>query len=276
MFPSSHTIMEPFESRILGAGGSGFVTVYDENTVIKGYITYFQGVRRIEREGYENDEDVQQRNKREQEVYERLSMDPDLKVLKYYGAVELEPGHFGLRFEWAKNGDLRSFIRKNRLEDYPVEQRLGWAIDLASTLAKIHAMGIFQSDFSCRNVMLTEDLSVKIADFDGAALDNKEPFTCEEYWYAIPQRGRKWDDIPQIKKELFALGCGIYEIMAWKKPFGEMSDDQAKEAYAREEFPGLDGVACADVILGCWNENFESAGDVEMALRAHVSGLEES
>ncbi|KAK8153689.1 putative serine-threonine protein kinase [Phyllosticta citrichinensis] len=261
--------MDKLDSIILGAGGSGFVTIFDEATVIKGYITYFEGKLRIAKEGYDTDEDAKRRNAREREVYERLSADPDLKILKYYGAIELEPGHFGIRLEWAKNRDLRSFIRNNKEECHPIQQRLDWVVDLSETLGKIHSMGVFHCDFSCRNVMVTEHLCVKIADFDGSKLDDKSPFNSEEYWYGIPTRGRVWDDIPLIKRELFALGCGIYEIMAWKKPFGEKTDDEAREAYERGELPAISDVPCADVIRKCWNEEFESAEDVAVALRAY-------
>lgn len=267
--------MDELDSIILGAGGSGFVTIFDEATVIKGYITYFEGRLRICREGYEKDEELKERNAREREIYERLNTNPELKVLKYHGAVELEPGHFGIRLEWAKNRDLRTFIRKNRQEDHPFEQRLEWAIDMADTLEGIHSMGVIHCDFSCRNVLVTETLSLRVADFDGSKLDEKPPMSCEEPWYAIPMHGREWHDVPLIKRELFALGCAIYEVMAWQKPCGDLDMNEVGKAYERGDLPEISDVPCADVIRKCWNEEFESAEDVAVALRALRPGQQE-
>jgi len=32
------------------------------------------------------------------------------------------------------------------------------------------------------------------------------------------------------------LGCGIYEIMAWKSLFPDLTEEQVEEKYANEEF----------------------------------------
>ncbi|KAK8221661.1 hypothetical protein BKA81DRAFT_352559 [Phyllosticta paracitricarpa] len=133
----------------------------------------------------------------------------------------------------------------------------------------MHSMGVIHSDFSCRNIMVTEDLSLKIGDFDGSQLDDKPPMSCAEPWYEILPRGRKFNDIPLMKKELFALGCGIYEVMAWKKPCGDLDHNAVTKAYEREELPAIDDVPCADVIRKCWDEEFETAGEIAAALRAY-------
>jgi hypothetical protein len=65
-----------------------------------------------------------------------------------------------------------------------------------------------------------------------------------------------------VKRELFALGSAIYEIMAWERPFQELEDDEVELRYAREEFPSLRGNIAGPVIKKCWNEEFESAEEV--------------
>jgi serine/threonine protein kinase len=145
--------------------------------------------------------------------------------------------------------------------------RLTWVIDLAAGLAYIHSKKVFHCDFSCRNIFLTGENVVKIGDFGGAKLDGKDPYDAEEPWYELPLRGRSWEGRPYIKRELFALGCAIYEIMAWKKPFTELNTEEVARRFAQEEFPDVRNVFCASVIRKCWDEEFERAEDIMLALQ---------
>lgn len=43
------------------------------------------------------------------------------------------------------------------------------------------------------------------------------------------ESNRKEKHVDYMKREIFALGCGIYEVMAWKVPFPEMTEKQIKE-----------------------------------------------
>ncbi|KAH9224059.1 hypothetical protein DL95DRAFT_440168 [Leptodontidium sp. 2 PMI_412] len=108
---------------------------------------------------------------------------------------------------------------------------------------------------------------VLIGDFGGSKIDDQEPLAGEETRYQLPHRGRDWESVDDAKKEIFALGCGIYEIMAWKAPFSEMTDEQVIENCANEEFPDTNGLLVGNIIHACWNEKFEAAADVEIALR---------
>ncbi len=63
--------------------------------------------------------------------------------------------------------------------------------------------------------------------------------------------------------------------MAWKAPFLEMTEKQISKKYANEEFPDTDGLLVGDVIRACWNEKFDSAADIEIALREKLVDLGE-
>jgi hypothetical protein len=115
-------------------------------------------------------------------------------------------------------------------------------------------------------------LSSRIGYLRLVILDDQEPLVGEETRYQLPLRGRDSEAVDYTKTEIFALGCGIYEIMAWKAPFPGMKEEQISEKYAREEFPGTDGLLVGDIIRACWNEEFEAAADVEIALREKLVG----
>jgi hypothetical protein len=99
------------------------------------------------------------------------------------------------------------------------------------------------------------------------------PLAAEESRYQLPLRGRGRQALDYTKKEIFALGCGIYEIIAWKAPFPEMTEEQIEERYAKEEFPDTEGLLVGDIIRACWTEKFEAAADVEIALREKLMDL---
>jgi len=139
-------------------------------------------------------------------------------------------------------------------------------IQIASAVAHMHSQGVFHCDVSCRNIFLLDDRVVKVGDFGDSKIDDRDPLGAEEVRCELPLRGRDWTQRGYVERELFALGCAIYEVMAWRAPFAELSDKEVEENYGREEFPAVEGLLAGDVILRCWREDFQRAEDVEAAL----------
>jgi serine/threonine protein kinase len=249
---------------ILGTGSLGIVSVYEPDTrfVLKGYEVWHNG--RCEMRFGET-EDSRAALAVEDTVYQRLGF--HAHILKYDGQALIAKDIYSLKLERAK-GDLRSLILKYTA---PAEQiRLKMAVQISCGMAHIHSKNVFHCDFSCRNIFVFDDWLVKIGDFGGSKIDNQEPLGAEEVRYELPLRGRVWQARDYTKRELFALGCAIYEIMAWKMPFAEMTEAQTEKNYADEVFPDTDGLLVGDIIRACWNEEFETARDVERALRKQL------
>jgi hypothetical protein len=102
-------------------------------------------------------------------------------------------------------------------------------------------------------------------------LDENESDGVEEPRYELPLRGREWEDRSCLKRDLFALGSSIYKIMAWKKPFDELSNGEVEKRFNRDQFPDVSNVICTDIIRKCWNEEYAKAEDVVLALEAIVT-----
>jgi serine/threonine protein kinase len=252
--------------KIIGIGSSGIVTTEDGTTVLKGHTVVSNGRVTHFRDDFER---INISLAQEHRAYERLGSHKN--IVQYLGRVLIQPGVYSLRLELAPKGDLRSFIETHTLAEIRLPLRLTWAADLAAGLAHAHSKGVFHCDFSCRNILLTQRNGVKICDFGGAAIDDEESLGTEECRYQLPLRGRQqWDDRPVVKRDIFALGCAVYEIMAWKKPFADLADDEVDGLFRCERFPDLSRVPCADVIRRCWDERFDKAEDVVVALRAVV------
>ena len=147
------------------------------------------------------------------------------------------------------------------------------AVQIACDMVHVDSRNVFHCDFSCRNIFVFKDWLLKLSDFRGSKIDDRELLAAEESRYQLPLRGRGWEALDYTKKDIFALGCGIYEIIAWKAPFPEMTEEQIEEKYANEEFPDTEGLLVGDIIRACWNEKFEAAADVEIAVREKLMDL---
>ena len=104
--------------------------------------------------------------------------------------------------------------------------------------------------------MLFDGYRIKIGDFGGSIIKGRElsfPVTvAEEAQYELPCRGRDRHELPTMKRELFALGSCMYEIMAWIRPFQDLRDSEVTKRYERGEFPSLDNISVT-VAQASWN-----------------------
>ena len=62
------------------------------------------------------------------------------------------------------------------------------------------------------------------------------------------------------------MGSDIYEIMAWQRPYQELEETEVEKLYACNRFPPLDCVAAGNVVLSCWEEEYEMADDIHIVL----------
>ncbi|KAL2015638.1 hypothetical protein VTK56DRAFT_5078 [Thermocarpiscus australiensis] len=255
---------------IVGLGGSCFVSSTDKKTVLKGYQVWEDGQCRAWCE-----HDSEEVLAREAAIYEHMGENP--YILRCYGLEEVHPGNHSLRLEYAPLGDVRKYIREHKSTPLPEAVRLQMALDTALGLSHVHRRGVQHCDISCRNLFLFDGYRVKIGDFGGSLIEGHDKLKqgiCEEAAYELPTRGRDFWDRPGRKRELFALGSAIYEIMAWNSPFEGLADDEIEARYAAEEFPTLEGISARNVIRKCWDEKYENADEVAEALQALVVSQE--
>ncbi|KAH8912904.1 kinase-like protein [Coniochaeta sp. PMI_546] len=239
---------------ILGMGVSCFVSYVDEDSVHKGYEIWVNGRRRsYYPEGCEED------LAREYAIYEHLGRHDC--ILRCFGLDEIRPpGVHALRLDLARLGTVCDLIRKSPNEPLPEQTRLQMCCDAVDELAYIHSRGVWHSDISCRNLMLFDGYRIKTGDFGGSIIKGREssfPVTVtEEAQFELP-----CDERPIMKREIFALGSCMYEIMVWMRPFQGLRDSEVTKRYERGEFPSLDSIPAtvAQAIWNCWHELYDCA-----------------
>ncbi|EPE05468.1 serine-threonine protein [Ophiostoma piceae UAMH 11346] len=278
---------------IIGITFDVIVTCTDGKTALKGYQVWEDGRLRANCE-FPCEEVLA----REAYIYRYIG--EHAQILQCFGLEEVHPGVNSLRIEYASRGDLRHYIQKTKNTTSNIESssspvpsmptRLRMAMDVAKGVAHLHSRGVFHSDLSCRNLFLFDDLRVKLGDFGGSMIDpERDPAhagtqygkanTTEEAEYALPLRGRTYEDLPLVKRELFALGSAIYEIAAWGRVYSTAKDEDEREGMKeRGELPPLDDCGLPAglelIIQDCWEENYTCAEDVARDLEGVLTSFE--
>lgn len=118
----------------------------------------------------------------------------------------------GIYLERARNGNLADYILDSSKPHPPVNQRLAWCREAAEAVAWIHSRRVLHCDLYPLNLLLDDNLHIKLADFQGKLL-SKSGEVLLDGWSAEPTRffcSREDVFDADIKTDLFALGCAIY------------------------------------------------------------------
>ncbi|KAF4989054.1 hypothetical protein FGRMN_9384 [Fusarium graminum] len=219
-------------------------------------------------------EDTSDTFKREAAIYDTLGPHPH--ILKSHGVAYLPSSEeaWALKLERAPNGNLRERIIQG--DAPPMAQRLKMAIDLADTLQFVHGRGVIWGDVSTRNILLFDNLHIKLSGFAGSSLEGVYPeviFACEpRYW--IPSTDPPSPEKSRFEKEMFALGTGICEITEWSIPYGEIEIEELQEKLMNGIYPYLsEDNPVKAIIQGIWRMEYSSVQDISDVLRKALIGV---
>lgn len=191
---------------------------------------------------------------REQCIYQRLEKHDG--VVPYLGFSETTT-----TLRLMKNGDLRSYLKKNHNNHTrpPKHLQLSWFRTMARTLAYIHGQRVIVADIdiASRNFLLDSELSIKICDFTESILLPRE--TCV---------GNADVDGYSTRTDIGQLGCVIYEVIAGEKCDFDIFKDIPPEEYGgrwppRADLPSTHGIWLGSISEKCWTEGaFNTALDL--------------
>ncbi|KAA6380589.1 MAG: putative AGC family protein kinase [Streblomastix strix] len=139
--------------------------------------------------------------------------------------------------EYCERGDLRKFINNQKNDGKMIDEEDAWAMitELACAVYQLHSTRRIHGDLKCENVLLTNELKVKLADF---ALTRQLQF---EKDYTTMQVGTILYQSPELLKrsnegerskiaqtmaaDIWAMGVICYEILSQKHPFVNNKDN---------------------------------------------------
>lgn len=181
--------------------------------------------------------------------------------IKFFG-YDAQDGSITL--EYMKNGTLRDYLRKHN-DMISTCQRFKWSLQATEGLRILHSAGVIHCDFSPRNLLLDNDLQVKVADFGGCSMKGSCSSAMGSVRFLQPRFSCA---APDIQSDIFALGSTIYEIMTGASPYEDISSTQVKQLYSLSQFPILNEVPGEGVIRACWLLQIKSAHEVYDKLQA--------
>ncbi len=206
-----------------------------------------------------------ERFRREAQALGRLEQQ---NILEIYEFGESAAGHLYFSMQYVDGGDLGSRLKQGPL---PQGEALRMVKEICAALETAHAEGIIHRDIKPSNILLTEEGTVKVADFGIALLDDqpKERLTYTgiavgTMEYAAPEQAA--GTAVDTRSDLYSVGVICYEVLTGQLPRGIFDPSSKVNA---EVDPAVDSV----VHTAMQNDparRFQSATDFRAAL--HRSG----
>uniref|UniRef100_A0A453DMS2 Protein kinase domain-containing protein n=1 Tax=Aegilops tauschii subsp. strangulata TaxID=200361 RepID=A0A453DMS2_AEGTS len=144
-----------------------------------------------------------------------------------------KPPVFCIITEYMAGGSLRKYLHQQEPHSVPIELVLKLALDIARGMSYLHSQGILHRDLKSENVLLGEDMSVKVADFGISCLESQcgsgKGFTGTYRWMAPEMIKEKTHT---RKVDVYSFGIVLWEILTALVPFSEMTPEQAAIAVA--------------------------------------------
>jgi serine/threonine protein kinase len=245
----------PGVKEIIGAGTFSFIGAVDESTVLKYPLVSGDDMGQLEIE---------------RKLLEHVCPHPRIIQIKGYSET-------GIYLERAVNGSLAEYILEPSLPPplLSIQQQVSWCREAAEAVAHIHSRRVLHCNISPSNLLLDQDLHIKLADFQGALLSEDgeillEGAAGESTRYCLP---RDNTCIPELQADMFALGSTMYFIMMGHEVFPDLvSDREVEERFKKKMFP-QDTRACSAVTLKCWMQQYNSADEAVVDLKAIETSL---
>ncbi|KAL6068492.1 Tyrosine-protein kinase abl1 [Balamuthia mandrillaris] len=206
-----------------------------------------------------NDELEQMRS--EMEIMKNLR--PHGNVLLLLGVCEDDYHNHYVVTEFMARGDLRHFLMSEQGQSMVDHQMmLAMAKEIAVGLSHLHSEGIIHRDLASRNLLLTEEYSIKISDFGLSRL--KRDTESEEQTTKSEVGPLKWMAPESISQQTYSHKSDVwsYGVVLWEltnfgeEPYPELSLVQAALAVVDEKMtptiPSDIPSVLQEIMRACW------------------------
>lgn len=180
-------------------------------------------------------------------------------ILTFIAACK-KPPVFCIITEYLAGGSLRKYLHQQEPHSVPHELVLKLALDIARGMKYLHSQGILHRDLKSENLLLDEDMCVKVADFGISCLESQcgsaKGFTGTYRWMA-PEMIREKHHTKKV--DVYSFGIVLWELLTALIPFDNMTPEQAAFAVshknARPPLPSECPWAFSNLINRCWSSN---------------------
>eukprot|EP00249_Psilotum_nudum_P019723 c27389_g1_i1 orf=411-1784(+) len=188
-----------------------------------------------------------------------------LSHLRHFNIVEFiaackKPPLLCVITEYLPGGSLRTFLHKQGPHSLSLQVVVSIALDIARGMKYLHSQGVIHRDLKSENLVLTDDLHVKVADFGISCLesqwDNMKGFMGTYRWMAPEMINKK----PCSRKvDVYSFGIVLWEILTGLVPYEEMTPVQAAYAVVQKNYRPTIPADCpselSKLMQECWCAN---------------------
>ncbi|KAJ8753587.1 hypothetical protein K2173_022828 [Erythroxylum novogranatense] len=146
-----------------------------------------------------------------------------------------KPPVFCIITEYLAGGSLRKYLHQQQPHSVPHYLVLKLALDIARGMQYLHAEGILHRDLKSENLLLGEDMCVKVADFGISCLESQcgsaKGFTGTYRWMA-PEMIKEKQHTKKV--DVYGFGIVLWELLTALIPFDDMTPEQAAFAVCQK------------------------------------------
>ncbi|CAL5053906.1 unnamed protein product [Urochloa decumbens] len=157
-------------------------------------------------------------------------------------------------------GTLRMYLNKKDPYSLSAETILKLALDISRGMEYLHGQGVIHRDLKSQNLLLNDEMRVKVADFGTSCLETKCQATKGNkgtYRWMAPEMTK---EKPYTRKvDVYSFGIVLWELTTCLLPFQGMTPVQAAYAASEKNLRPPLSTTCPPVlnnlIKKCWSAN---------------------
>lgn len=160
-----------------------------------------------------------QRVRREAKAMARLGDHPHIVTVH---DISDEHGRPLIVSQYMAGGSLAELLDRSESRRLPVDEAIRITTEVARALEHAHATGVVHRDLKPGNIWLTDSATAMLGDFGLAVALDRSRLTSEGMMvgtvaYMPPEQATGRD--PDVRADLYALGCVLYEMLCGRPPF---------------------------------------------------------
>ncbi|GJS77856.1 serine/threonine-protein kinase HT1 [Tanacetum coccineum] len=177
-------------------------------------------------------------------------------IVQFIAACK-KPPVYCIITEYMSQGTLRMYLNKKEPYSLSTETVLRLALDISRGMEYLHSQGVVHRDLKSNNLLLNDEMRVKVADFGTSCLETQTQESkgnMGTYRWMAPEMVK---EKPYTRKvDVYSFGIVLWELITALLPFQGMTPVQAAFAVAekneRPPLPASCQPALAHLIKRCW------------------------
>jgi len=181
-------------------------------------------------------------------------------IIRYYGTTISDDCEQYIVTEFASGGSLSQFISKRATHynsEFPWSSRYKISLETAKGMGFIHSRGIVHRDIKSDNILLDENLTVKICDFGLSKLKDSTLSKSGSFEGTLIYRAPEtFGSHCTFESDIYSMGMVFWEIATGRVPFENTKATSLAKAIKQGETIPLDlPPEYSRIITDCWNKN---------------------